>query len=392
MCIYLWILNMDRNYLPLRNMFKPLLVAVICLVLYLITLTLPFNNRPRIIAYPTKETLSPVSTVLTSTSNSNSAEQQDAKSEDKDPVPRCSQEDRLKLLQHHCKSAQTPVSIKKTGKTSIYDNIYVDEKHQIVTCIPPKAGCSTWKTILANNTFDTPLPKSFRTYSLHFGALQQRFHIHNLLHYNASMRQHFLTSDKYFRFILVRHPLERLHSGYVNKFVSGIDMALQKKYGGMILRKYHPELSTTVQNSGKGVTFEEFVRFLKEPKMLNPHWEPIVNLCQPCLVNYHAIVKTETMDEDNAVIIAKYLLPYTRGLGTANNVVAGGPQTDSLTQTGRKFEEFQTLSEEQMIFLQQRFQKDLDYFGYTWSIRRNESGSYALYSSCVNGALTKTCC
>ena len=312
------------------------------------------------------------------------------------PVPRCTPKERIELLKTECGN-KTNLTLDQLGRKERYRalrNIFVDEKHKILACIPPKSGCSTWKTILANNTFDDPLPEGFKTHSLHFGALQSKFHIYRLSEYNATLQEHMLKSDEYFRFMIARHPFERLYSAYVNKLVSGTDLAQLRYWGKIILDKLHPELPETVRNAGKGVTFEEFVHFLKEPNNYKPnlHWEPIVNLCQPCLVNYDYIVKTETMDEDNEPIIIQQLLPHRRGLHTTDNVVVGGPQETSLTQQGRKMEEYQHLSEEELRFLENRFKEDLQYFGYTWRIEKNNTKTGSLFSSCTHGATDKACC
>ena len=309
------------------------------------------------------------------------------------PVPRCPPKKRIELLKKECGTTSLTLDqLTPLEKSRILNNIYVDEKHKILACIPPKSGCSTWKTILANNTYDDPLPKGFRTHSLHFGVLQSRFHIYSLLKYNASMREHMLTSDEYFRFMIARHPFERLYSAYYNKLVSGIDTVMLRNWGKRILDRFHPDLPEAVRKAGKGVKFEEFVRILKEPNTNNPHWEPVVNLCQPCLVNYDYIVKTETMDEDNEPIINEHLLPYRRGLHTADNVVAGGPRQTSLTSKGREIEEYQGLSEEDLKFVEDRFEQDLRYFGYSWKTENSNSGTGPLFSSCTHGAHDKICC
>ena len=47
-------------------------------------------------------------------------------------------------------------------------------------------------------------------------------------------------------------------------------------------------------------TFEDFleaVSFYPED-MYNKHWSPMWTICEPCLVDYDVITKTETMDED----------------------------------------------------------------------------------------------
>ena len=198
------------------------------------------------------------------------------------------------------------------------------------------------------------------------------------------MIKELLDSKDYFKFMVARHPFERITSGYLNKLATDTDPPFRR----ILMREIHR------QRIGSGgekdhVTFQEFVRFLHVNT--NRHFEPIVNLCQPCYIRYDRVVKTETMDGDNADIINSYFGPFKRGLGTSSNVV--GQKTSSsestLTQHGRKFDIYRNVSRAEMEFMVNKFRHDLEYFGYSY---RREEESGVVYTACVDGGGKGTQC
>lgn len=129
------------------------------------------------------------------------------------------------------------------------------------------------------------------------------------------LRQKLLT---YTKFLVVRHPLERLLSAFRNKFESNSRDAkvFKRVYGAKMIRKYRRGTGSPSENltsaedleeesakkTGEGVRFSEFVSFLLDKKDLatvNEHWRPYESLCHPCAVSYDVIGKYETLEEDS---------------------------------------------------------------------------------------------
>lgn len=108
------------------------------------------------------------------------------------------------------------------------------------------------------------------------------------------------------KFIIVRHPFERLVSAYVDKFTlrNKFTEFFQRRYGRQIVHLYRnrSELRRHKRaadgDEGHDVKFSEFVRFLIDKRVrcsqkLNPHWMSFVDVCHPCLVDYDYIVHFE---------------------------------------------------------------------------------------------------
>jgi hypothetical protein len=267
-------------------------------------------------------------------------------------------------------------------------NTFVDMKHKLIACLTPKAGCTTWKAILANNSLDKPLADDYQIMKLHYGGLKD-FNIKRLIEFNVTMRRSLLNDDSYFKFLVVRHPFDRVHSAYVNKFASNTDEGFKQVKGSQILKLFRPNVSKAELDTGEGITFQEFVRFILDPKGTDQHWDTVENLCRPCAINYHQVIKTESLGSDNNEIIREHLGPYHRGLETALNVVLGTGNV-SLSPTGYPIARFQDLPPENITALVKNFQADLDNFGYDWRLDSNRT----MFTSCRHGAWDRdrVCC
>ena len=247
--------------------------------------------------------------------------------------------------------------------------MYVNDRFKYVVCLPLKAGCTTWKTILVNNTLEEPLPSSFDSEKLHINGLIP-YKINRLNSYSKKDQEKILES--YFKFLVVRHPLDRLVSAYIDKIIKRDYLSVKHAIVKQQMKKYNKE----------SYSFQAFLEYmLSTENSLDPHWSPAAEMCDPCNVNYDKIIKLETQAED-LMSVLPHLGPYERGNSVHANAKGAGAATDFT----RQLNEFRNVSESLFHrILSLGFDRDLELFGYNWS---NNTSNFEV--SCSESALY--CC
>ncbi|KAA0188933.1 hypothetical protein HAZT_HAZT006999 [Hyalella azteca] len=126
-----------------------------------------------------------------------------------------------------------------------------------------------------------------------------------------------LTKDT-IKFMVVRHPFERLVSCYRDKFQDGLKDYYYEMYGEKMVHLYRPKppgfsddeiaaMLKQVRNAvlkhhltrikGNpysnpiGPTFPEFVQFIINARQDDEHWRPYYTHCAACYIKYHAILR-----------------------------------------------------------------------------------------------------
>ncbi|GAA6228622.1 carbohydrate sulfotransferase 8-like isoform X1 [Lates japonicus] len=216
------------------------------------------------------------------------------------------QESRHHLLTQVCAKYQPGVTEQPVSQRQV-SRVYVEDRSRLLYCEVPKAGCSNWKRVLmvlggsATSTRDIP-----------HDAAHYANHLRRLESYDRAGIAERLRS--YIKVLFVREPFERLVSAFRDKFESP-NSYYHPVFGRPIISRYRTNATRTALRTGAGVTFREFIQYLldvRRPVGMDIHWEPVSQLCNPCLLRYNFIGKFESLEEE-----ANFLL---RSVGAPGNL------------------------------------------------------------------------
>ena len=141
-----------------------------------------------------------------------------------------------------------------------------------------------------------------------------------------------LDKKKYFKCIMVRHPLDRLASAYLNRVVD--------------------------QNVNNTMNFEEFLEGASLFKKTDPHWMPFITKCMPCSARFDYIIHTETLHTDLEVILKQFNL---------TEMVDDFPQSNpGLVKSVDYKDMYANVSKAVLRDVFVKFQPDADMFGYSF--------------------------
>ncbi|KAI6653569.1 Carbohydrate sulfotransferase 10-like [Oopsacas minuta] len=276
-----------------------------------------------------------------------------------------------------------------------YYSMLFNDRFQLLQCVIQKVSSSTWVSIfLELGGFDSQyLPESH--------PIWQKISLVNNLTDSRLLAQRFQT---YTKFLLTRHPFERLLSAYKDKFILhsygdqfAYDIIVKNYLSNVeedVIRQMREKLkrgendlninlsnSTIKQiarlNSGArefNITFLEFLNYIiafvkvNEIHRLDYHWAPITIVCDPCEVRYDIIGKFETLSEDSEAI-----LDYVQPNNTQNRVTF--PKRDPKVTNNLCNEAFMKIPLNVKRSLYEIYKEDFILFDYEYREEDGESNT-----------------
>ncbi|XP_018095974.1 carbohydrate sulfotransferase 8 isoform X2 [Xenopus laevis] len=171
--------------------------------------------------------------------------------------------------------------------------IFVEDKHKLLYCEVPKAGCSNWKRVLMVLNGLASSTKDIHHNTVHYGNYLKRLD-------SFDRNGIFYRLNTYTKMIFVREPFERVVSAFRDKFEHANNY-YHPVFGKAIISKYRRNATKEALWTGSGVHFTEFIQYLLDvhrPVGMDIHWDHVSRLCSPCLIDYDFIGKFESMEED----------------------------------------------------------------------------------------------
>lgn len=177
-------------------------------------------------------------------------------------------------------------------------NMIIDTEHKISWCPIYKAASSTWMIYFAalkGALMDLTMDLIRRNLIQVSDIVRQKFRLDE--DFNKTYKK--VSGTK--KFLIVRHPLERLLSAYRDKLehMRGREY-YYRRFGRRITLKYRQPGDNATRLEP---TFAEFLRFIAKEKHFDEHWAPYYRTCGPCGLRYDYILKLETLDRDQNFLI-----------------------------------------------------------------------------------------
>ena len=180
-----------------------------------------------------------------------------------------------------------------------------------------------------------------------------------------------LSLGNYFTFTVVRHPFDRLVSAFRDRILKGC--TAQAKYHipqiFHMTRKQLLYLGTSVLfddtsgciKSSFLPTFQEFIQYIvQHPDTYdNLHWITYDKHCSPCLVEYDAIIKLETAQQDEEYVLSQSDMNQYLNLEYKHFKTNGNGTNDHL-----RADYFANITCHQLDQLEQAYHMDLQLFEY----------------------------
>ncbi|KAM6222663.1 carbohydrate sulfotransferase 8 [Rhynchocyon petersi] len=203
-----------------------------------------------------------------------------------------SQQERKRVMREACAKYRASSSRRAVTPRHV-SRIFVEDRHRVLYCEVPKAGCSNWKRVLMVLAGLASSPAHLQHDTVHYGSALKRldtFDRRGILHRLST----------YTKMLFVREPFERLVSAFRDKFEHP-NSYYHPVFGKAILARYRANASREALRTGSGVRFPEFVQYLLDvhrPVGMDIHWDHVSRLCSPCLIDYDFVGKFESMEDD----------------------------------------------------------------------------------------------
>ncbi|XP_011405876.1 PREDICTED: carbohydrate sulfotransferase 14-like [Amphimedon queenslandica] len=194
----------------------------------------------------------------------------------------------------------------------LYKHLIYNDKYGIIYCVVPKIGCTKMKLLFVlleeHYTLEDLLVRNL--------SVSHKSHLRNvktLWELSATKREARMRS--YYKYMPVRDPLERLVSSYLNK-ISRRNMR-SKFFLNLrqdIIREFRLP-SDTNKNASDDIdsmvpTFKEFVQYFIEYRhLMDNHFQPMLDICQPCLVKYDFYPNFHSLSYDMDYILQVFGIP-----------------------------------------------------------------------------------
>ncbi len=270
------------------------------------------------------------------------------------PRERCSNPQRLEALRQSCRQWDLGSESLPAG---IYSKILVDDVHRLLYCAVPKIASTTLKDWFGRNS---PLWDGKDRNDFWKVDVLQKHGLKLLYQYPVKERE--IRLAEFYKFLVVRHPFDRLVSTHADKFVNP-----QNTYYSTVFRRIIQN-KTGVKVPKEQITFPQFIKLVSENfhnGFQDEHWQSVTSICHPCEIPYDQIIKLEHFNSEIQPVLERFRTggnnnKYNLTLGNRNNK---RPVVDKYSQTNLAYKD---IPQDTIRRLYDLYRNDFRLFGYSW--------------------------
>jgi hypothetical protein len=165
------------------------------------------------------------------------------------------------------------------------------QNHKLLFCPIAKNGCTSLKRLMVSLS-DVEHKELFLSGDVHRGIDNHRTGL-KLLDHDLDLARQIMSSEKYYKFAVIRDPFTRLVSAYLEKFVINRLGKPNQYHTGPVVAGVQ---GTDQPDFQRGITFAEFIRYItsQAPESLDPHWKPQVLYLAG--IHYDRIYRMDQLD------------------------------------------------------------------------------------------------
>ena len=286
----------------------------------------------------------------------------------------CSQQERLEHLKRIC-SKKLPLLPQSQLQPA--ERILADDKHKILYCWMSKVGCTSFKTLFL--VAAGMRPRSLVGRNVHKISLLASRNLPLFYRLNYTERAERIAS--YFKFMNVRHPLERLISVYRDKVLKN-DSDLPS-LATKLAKHYYPQSAkdSLMNVSARGsyevasyartkypASFAHFMAYLGRKIYPNDHWLSAQQSCHPCSIEWDAILRIETMKSDGAILTSRLAadLKNLSEIPVVHSNQNSTPGNTAFLHTSKILTEYKDVEASAVDKFLEYYRNDMEMFGYSW--------------------------
>lgn len=245
-------------------------------------------------------------------------------------------------------------------------HLLFDDDSESVFCWVEKIACTEIKRMFAIHKGILPVDSvhwEWNDYVMAPKYLYPLYAKYTLANANLSVGARLHRIRSYYKMMIVRHPLDRIVSGYLSKILPKVvpqnsefpfPMDVKRE---IILRHHQQQYNEWIksQYAKPVITFPEFIQYIldTEPTQLNSHFRPMTQVCHPCRIRYDFYGNFRTLHKDGFVVVER--------LGGKRAYFRNKPEHNRKTSTKLKYY-YSRLHHDTKKRLLKKWQSDLDFY------------------------------